>query len=74
LKYFLVVQWQPIFQEDFKVYEFLNATIDFIFYLWFCVFGFSLITIARETLGELRLSSPWLRATFFAFCKKNGTL
>jgi hypothetical protein len=72
-KYFLVVWWWPIFQRDFRVYEFFNATIEFNFYLWFCVFGCPLITIACGTLGELRLSSPWLRVTFFAFCKTNGT-
>ncbi len=48
-KIFLIIWWWSIFQGDFKVYEFLNASIGFIFKTFspfkFCVFGCTFTTI-----------------------------
>jgi hypothetical protein len=53
---------------DQKVFGCHNCMVIEMFSFGFCVFGCPL-TPSHETFGELRWSSPWWRAIFFAFCE-----
>jgi len=77
LNYCSTIQCQPIFKKVFKGMWILKCNFWFIFEHLFFHLGFvSLVAHLQPlcgTLGELRWSSPWWRATFFTFCKIFGT-